>query len=228
MEFIIIILVLIIVDIVLRIIFSFNMKSLKDIGKDEYLDNETSKYPENIDICKYYLKKLDNQSVKIEENKNSNSTLYLVSSNKIFIADLKDSYTRIQTIAHECLHSVQNKKLLWFNFIFSNIFLLYFIIIFMLELFNVLPYKMMFLGILSIFGLVYYSVRMYLENDAMINAKFLARDYMQDVKISDEADIDKIFIKYTELNDIGIKGVNFKFIENVLFKVLLFSIVCLF
>ena len=125
MEFIIIILVLIIVDIVLRIIFSFNMKSLKDIGKDEYLDNETSKYPENIDICKYYLKKLDNQSVKIEENKNSNSTLYLVSSNKIFIANLKDSYTRIQTIAHECLHSVQNKKLLWFNFIFSNIFLLY-------------------------------------------------------------------------------------------------------
>lgn len=228
MEFIIIILVLIIIDVALRIIFSFNMKSLKDIGNDEYLDNETSKYPENIDICKYYLKKLDNESVKIEENKNSNSTLYLVASNKIFIADLKDSYTRIQTIAHECLHSVQDKKLLWLNFIFSNIFLLYFIIIFILELFNVLPYKMMFLGILSIFGLVYYSVRMYLENDAMIKAKFLAKEYMEDINISNKDDIDKIVKKFEKLNDIGIKCTNFKFMENIFLKILLFSIVCLF
>lgn len=228
MEFIIIILVLIIIDLALRIIFSFNMKSLKDMGNDEYLDNETSKYPENIDICKYYLKKLDNESVKIEENKNSNSTLYLVASNKIFIADLKDSYTRIQTIAHECLHSVQDKKLLWLNFIFSNIFLLYFIIIFILELFNVLPYKMMFLGILSIFGLVYYSVRMYLENDAMIKAKFLAKEYMEDINISNKDDIDKIVKKFEKLNDIGIKCTNFKFMENIFLKILLFSIVCLF
>lgn len=198
------------------------------MGNDEYLDNETSKYPENIDICKYYLKKLDNESVKIEENKNSNSTLYLVASNKIFIADLKDSYTRIQTIAHECLHSVQDKKLLWLNFIFSNIFLLYFIIIFILELFNVLPYKMMFLGILSIFGLVYYSVRMYLENDAMIKAKFLAKEYMEDINISNKDDIDKIVKKFEKLNDIGIKCTNFKFMENIFLKILLFSIVCLF
>lgn len=137
--------------------------------------------------------------------------MYLVTSNKIFIANLKNSYTRIQTIAHECLHSIQNKKLLWFNFIFSNIYLLYFAIIFLLGIFKVLLYKMLFMAIFLILSLVYYAVRTYLENDAMIKARFLAKEYMEDVKISTKEEIDKIIARYDELNDIGIKFTNFQF-----------------
>ena len=110
MELIILLIIMIIIYLISRYIFDVNIKKIKQIGEDKELDKLTQKYPENIEICKWYLKKLKNENVKIEEDKNSNTTLYLVTSNKIFIADLKESYTRIQTIAHECLHSIQSKK----------------------------------------------------------------------------------------------------------------------
>ena len=221
MEFIVLLIIVVIIYFILRYIFDFNMKKIKEIGEDKELDELTQKYPENIEICKDYLKKLNNENVKIEEDKNSNSTLYLVMNNKIFIANLKDSYTRIQTIAHECLHSIQSKKLLCFNFIFSNIYLAYFFIICILAIFKVLPYKMMFLSILIIFGFVFYAVRTYLENDAMIKARFLAKEYMQEKGISSQEEIDKIVKKYDELNDIGIKCTNFQLLSNVILKIVI-------
>ena len=151
--------------------------------------------------------------------------MYLVTSNKIFIADLKESYTRIQTIAHECLHSIQSKKLLWFNFIFSNIYLIYFYIICILAILKILPYNMMFLAILIILGSIYYAVRTYLENDAMIKARFLAKEYMQELKISSNEEIEQIVNKYDELNDIGIKTTNFQFLSKVLIKTMIFIII---
>ena len=225
MKFIILLIIVVIIYFILRFIFDVNIKKLKQIGEDKELDEITKKYPENVESCKYYLKKLDNENVKIEEDKNSNATLYLVTSNKIFIANLKNSYTRIQTIAHECLHSIQSKKMLWFNFIFSNIYLLYFFIICILAIFKVLPNKMIFLFILILFGLVFYAVRTYLENDAMIKALYLAKDYMQEIKISGQEEIEKIVKKYEELNNIGIKYTNFKFLSNAIFKVIILMII---
>lgn len=222
MEFLVLLIIVIIGYLVLRFMFDVNIKKIKQIGENKELDELTEKYPENVEICKYYLKKLNNENVKIEEDKNSNATLYLVMSNKIFIANLKNSYTRIQTIAHECLHSIQSKKLLWFNFIFSNIYLVYFFIICILAVFKVLPYKMMFLSILIILGFIFYSVRTYLENDAMIKARFLAKDYMQQEGISSQEEIDKIVGKYDELNDAGIKYTNFQLLSSVLLKIIIF------
>ena len=221
MEFIVLLIIVVIIYFILRFMFDFNMKKIKEIGEDKELDKLTQKYPENIEICKAYLKKLNNENVKIEEDKNSDATLYLVMSNKIFIANLKDSYTRIQTIAHECLHSIQSKKLLWFNFIFSNIYLVYFFIICVLAIFKILPYKMLSLSILIIFGFVFYAVRTYLENDAMIKARFLAKEYMQEKGISTQEEIDKIVNKYDELNDIGIKCTNFQLLSNVFLKIVI-------
>lgn len=225
MEYIVLLIIAIIIFIILGIMFDVNIKKIKQIGEDKELDILTQKYPENIEICKGYLRKLKNENVKIVEDENSNATLYLVTSNKIFIANLKNSYTRIQTIAHECLHSIQNKKLLWFNFIFSNIYLLYFAIIFLLGIFKVLPYKMLFMAIFLILSLVYYAVRTYLENDAMIKARFLAKEYMEDVKISTKEEIDKIIARYDELNDIGIKFTNFQFLSKILLKVFILVLI---
>lgn len=225
MEYIVLLIIAIIIFIILGIMFDVNIKKIKQIGEDKELDILTQKYPENREICKWYLRKLKNENVKIVEDENSNATLYLVTSNKIFIANLKNSYTRIQTIAHECLHSIQNKKLLWFNFIFSNIYLLYFAIIFLLGIFKVLPYKMLFMAIFLILSLVYYAVRIYLENDAMIKARFLAKEYMEDVKISTKEEIDKIIARYDELNDIGIKFTNFQFLSKILLKVFILVLI---
>ncbi len=225
MEFIVLLIIMILIYIVLRFMFDVNIKELKRIGEDRELDELTQKYPENIEMCKWYLKKLNNENVKIEEDKNSNATLYLVTSNKIFIANLKNSYTRIQTIAHECLHSIQSKKLLWFNFVFSNVYLIYFVVVCVLAIFKILPCKMLFLSILMLFGFVYYAVRTYLENDAMIKARFLAKEYMQEMKISDQKEIDRIVEKYDELNNVGIRITNFKFLRNVLIKNIILTLI---
>lgn len=227
MEFIVLLIIVIVMYLILRFIFDFNMKKIKELGEDKELDKLTQKYPENVEICKWYLKKLKNKNVKIEEDKNSNATLYLVMSNKIFIANLKESYTRIQTIAHECLHSIQSKKLLWFNFIFSNIYLVYFGVICILALLKILPMKMTFLSIFIVFSLVYYAVRTYLENDAMIKARFLAKEYMQEKAISTREEIDKIVNKYEELNDIGIRCTNFQFLSNILVKIIILAVIFL-
>ena len=227
MEFIVLLIIVIVVYLILRFIFDFNVKKIKELGEDKELDKLTQKYPENVEICKWYLKKLKNKNVKIEEDKNYNATLYLVMSNKIFIANLKESYTRIQTIAHECLHSIQSKKLLWFNFIFSNIYLIYFGVMCILALLKILPMKMTFLSIFIVFSLVYYAVRTYLENDAMIKARFLAKEYMQEKAISTREEIDRIVDKYDELNDIGIRCTNFKFLSNILVKIIILAVIFL-
>jgi len=102
------------------------------------------------------------------------------------------SYTRIQTIAHECLHSVQSRKLLLFNFAFSNVYVIYFIPVCGLLVFKRLPYKMMPMVIFLILSMIYYAVRVFLENDAMIKARYLAKEYLEEKKISSKEEIEKL------------------------------------
>ena len=126
MEFILVGITVLIVIVVLEYMFDYNKNTLKQIGEDEELDNLAKAYSSNIEIAKDYLKKLNNEKVKIEENEGAESSLYIAITDKILIANIQKSYTRIQTIAHECLHSIQSRKLLMFNFIFSNLSLEFF------------------------------------------------------------------------------------------------------
>lgn len=226
MEYLIILVISIIFLIILKFIFSVDIKEIKKLGENNELDNITNVFPNNITICKKYLHKLNNEKVKIEENKDGETSLYIAISDKIIIANLKNSFTRIQTIAHECLHSVQDRKILIFNNIFSNIYLLYFVIILILAILKVLPYKIMFLNIFIIFGLIYYVVRAYLENDAMIKARFLAKEYMEEEKILKQNEIDKIVKEYDKINNIGIKCVNYNLLMGILIKIIIISLIC--
>ena len=212
---------------ILALIFRINLKKVKQIGMEEELNKLSEKYPSNTEICRDILKKLGNEEVIIEEDKNSTTTLYLALTNKIFIADTKNSYTRIQTMAHECLHSIQDKKILMFNFIFSNIYMIYFALIILLTIFRVLNNSMLYLCIFLLLSMVYYMVRAFLENDAMIKAKYLAKEYMQEKSISTKDEIDKIIDGYTRLNDEGIKAVNYQLLLEILIKVIIFSVVAL-
>ena len=229
MEFLIIIILTIILLILLGYIFSINRKKILEIAKNERLDDIAKKYPNNIELCKKYLKKLDNENVKIEENKNQEASLYIAITNKIIIANVSNTYTRIQTIAHECLHSIQDRKILIFNFIFSNIYLIYYVIMCICALFNILnlQFKLMFLSIFLILGLGNYIVRMYLENDAMIKARFLAKEYMEEEKISNKEEIEEVIKGVDELNSLGMKYIHYKFFFDVMLKILIFSIICI-
>lgn len=226
MEFIIIGIIILISIIVLRFIFDYNLNQLKHIGENKELDELTRKYPSNIDMCKEYLKKLKNEKVKIEENTNAEASLYIAVTDKILIANIQKSYTRIQTIAHECLHSVQSRKLLLFNFIFSNIYLIYFFTICGLIIFKILPYKMMFLVIFLILSMIYYLVRVFLENEAMIKARYLAKEYMEEKKISSKSEIEKIVKEFDKINSIGIKCINYNFFFEIMIKTLIILILC--
>ena len=225
MEYLVIIIFLLIALVVLKIIFGYNKKQIKQFAENKELDEVAEKYPDNIEICKEYLKMLNNENVEIEEDKQAENSLYIAISNKILIANVRKSYTRIQTIAHECLHSIQDRRLLMFNFIYSNIYILYFIVISVLAILKLLPYKMIFLAILIIGGFIYYFVRSYLENDAMIKARFLAKEYMENKKISTKQEINALVNAFDRLNDIGIKSTNYLLFMNVILEILIFCVI---
>lgn len=227
MEFIIIGILAFISTLVLQHVFDYHKKELKTIGEDNELDALAKSYPTNIEMCKEYLKKLKNEKVKIEEDKNAEASLYIAVLDKILIANIQKSYTRIQTIAHECLHSIQSRKILLFNFIFSNIYLLYFVAICALLVFKVLPNKMMFLTIFLLLSIMYYAVRIYLENDAMIKARYLAKEYMQEKKISTPEEIEKLVAGFDKINDVGIKCVNYRFFMEIMLKLFILATLCL-
>lgn len=224
MEFIMIGVITLIGIIVLKFVFGYNMKELKHIGEDEELDDLAKSYPSNLEMCKEYLRKLGNEKVKIEENEGAEASLYIAITDKILIANIQKSYTRIQTIAHECLHSIQSRKLLLFNFVFSNIYLIYFVVICALLIFKILPYKMMFLAIFLILSMMYYAVRVFLENDAMIKARYLAKEYMEEKNISSSEEISKLVQGFDKINTAGIKCINYHFFMQIMFKLLVFEI----
>ena len=226
MEYCIIIIFLIVLVIILKYLFGYNKKQIEEIAKNEELDRIAKKYPDNIEMCKEYLSMLNNKNVTIEEDKTANSSLYIAITNKIVIANVKESFTRIQTIAHECLHSIQDRKILLFNFIYSNIYMLYFIVISILKICNILPYEMMFLVILLLGGFVYYFIRSYLEDDAMIKARFLAKEYMENKKISSQEEIDKIVKQFDKLNYLGIKSVNYTLSLTIMIEIIIFCAIC--
>ena len=179
MESIIYIILLLITIILLYFIFKINVKKIKGFEKNKELEKITDKFPDNVEIAKEMLQMLGNEDVKIEEAKDTGTSLYIAVTNKISIADMKNNYARIQTIAHECLHSCQDRTLLMFNFIFSNINIIYFFIISILTVFKVIHNQTFQIAILMLFMLIGFAVRSFLEIDAMTRARFFAKEYME-------------------------------------------------
>lgn len=230
MEHIIVIVIMLISVVILKIglnIHIKDIKKIKEIGYDKELNKIANKFPDNKAICEKILRKLNNEKVMIEEENNTKTSLYIAISDKIIIANIKDTFTRVQTIAHECLHSIQNRKVLLFNFIFSNISLIYFLVSIPLIFLNILG-GYIFVQIYIAGGLISYIVKAYLENDAMTKAFYLAKEYMieykeENEKITDE-DIKTLLSKMEEINKIGIPFTNFYLIFGIILKV---SILCL-
>ena len=79
MEYIVIIVISIIFLLILKYAWNIkikDIKKLKEIGYDKTLNEITNKLPENREICKTILKKLNNENVNLkeksaEENRNT-------------------------------------------------------------------------------------------------------------------------------------------------------------
>lgn len=227
MEYILISIICIIFLTMLAIILELDIKKVKELGENKELNRLTKDFPENIEICNYMLKKLNNTTVKVKEDKDSKTSLYVIVGNTITIANIRDSYTRIQTIAHECVHSIQNKKMLWFNFIYTNMYMLYFIIIILLTLFTKIQAPYVFLCILIFAGMIHYFIRSMLETEAMIKARYIAKEYMEETNICTKEECNKILTQYDNLNNVGIKLVNYYILAKDIIKVIIYCIICL-
>lgn len=228
MEYIIIIAICIVFLTILKFAWKIrikDIKQLKEIGYDKELKDLTDKLPENKEICKTILKKLDNEKVEIKESESNTASFYLVLNNSILIANIKDTFTRVQTIAHECLHSIQNRRTLLFNFIYSNIYIIYFLCICILSLLRLNEYKMLHLFILTIMSFIYYAIRSYLEMDAMTKAKPLAKEYLQEEGTLTKEEQDKIVENYEKINEIGIKLTNYKLVINCTIKIIIYTVI---
>ena len=222
-----IIIISVISIIVIQIMMGINAKKLKKIALDENLNKIAEKYPSNEEICKTILKKINNTEIKIEESKNSDATIYLALQNKIIIGDTHKSFTRIQTMAHECLHSIQNKRMLIFNFVFSNIYLLFYFVSIVFLVLKKVTDKMLLANIFLILSFIYYVVKIYLENDAMIKAEYLAKEYMEEQKISTQEEIEKMVIGFKNINRQCIKGTSANIFIKIMIKLIIFSVLAL-
>ncbi len=222
----IIYIVLLILTIVLfKFVFKINLNKAKYLRQNKEAEKITDKFPENIEVAKEMLQMLGNEGVKIEEAKNTETSLYIAITNKISIADMKNNYARIQTIAHECLHSCQDRILLLFNFIFSNINMIYFLVITILTLFKVVNNQILQIAILMLFTLIQFAVRSFLEIDAMTRAKFLAKEYMEKKNLCCEEEKETLLKEYDKINKVGIPFTIDNLLTNGLIRVLIYTII---
>ena len=230
MEEIITIIICLIIIIITKVSLNIRLKDLKQIKSrsNEDLDNLSNKFPKDVEICRDILKKLDNTSnVRIVFNEEYSSCLYTVYNNTITIGKFKENYMKIQTIAHECIHSCQDKKMLWSNFMISNILNLYYIIIVILAIINKLPYTNIFLIILAGISFIQNVTRNTLEIDAMTKAPFVAKEYLENNNILTKQEQEKLLKEYNEVNKIGIPFTNYSLLFKNLVKIIICSILIL-
>ena len=227
MENIIYVVLLIITIVLFKYIFKINLKKAKSLQENKELEKTTDKFPDNIQIAKEMLDMIGNKDVKIEEAKNTKTSLYIAITNKISIADMKNNYARIQTIAHECLHSCQDRTLLLFNFIFSNLNIIYFLAITILTIFKVINSQMLQMAILMLFTLIQFAVRSFLEIDAMTRAKYLAKEYIERKKLCTDEEKETLLKEYDKINKVGIPFVVDNLLTSGLIRVLIYAIISL-
>lgn len=140
---------------------------------------------------------------------------------------MKNNYSRIQTIAHECLHSCQDRTILLFNFFFSNINMIYFFIISILTIFKIINNQTIQIAILMLFTLIQFSVRSFLEIDAMTRARFLAKEYIEKKKLCTDEEKEILLKEYEKINKIGIPFVIDNLLTAGLFRNLIYTVICI-
>lgn len=204
MEAIVVVALMLVSIVLFKFIFKIDFKKIEPLKENKELEELTDKFPENVQVAKEMLEMLGNSKIKIEEAKNTQTSLYIAVTDKISIADMKNNYARIQTIAHECLHSVQDRRLLLFNFIFSNIIILYWLTIAILTITKVIQNTFIPMFVLLLLTTIKFAVRGFLEIDAMTKSRYLAEKYIKSKNIITEKETEQLLERYDEINKLGV------------------------
>ncbi len=227
MEYIVIIFLIIMSIIVFKIVFKVRIKEIKRVNENKELEEFTNKFPENRKVTEEILDMMENKEVTIEEEKDTKTSLYIAITNKIIISDMKNNYGRIQTIAHECVHSCQDRTLLLFNFIFANLNNVYFLVISILTLCSVIHNYMLQISILTILFLIEFSVRGFLEVNAMTKSRFVAEKYIDKKNILLNSEKEKLLKEYDKINNVGIPFTLFYLFSKGLIKIFIYTMIAI-
>lgn len=201
---------------ILIIGLNIKLKDLKELKKTNASEENLKlieDVPDNIEICKEILKKFNNSKVIIENKTDEKSSYYIAISNKIIIGNISNSFSRIQTVIHECIHSIQDRRVLIANYVLSSISNIYFLILIITAIINRISLKLF----MSFFILQFicYVIRSFLENDAMIRAEYETEKYLKEKDSKNEKEIIE---KYKNMNKIGIKLYNFVLYAKIIIK----------
>jgi len=71
------------------------------------------------------------------------------------------------------------------------------------------------------------SSLVFLENDAMIKAQYIAKEYMQEQAVATEEEVNKIFEGFQNLNKGLIKGTNCNLFTGIMIKLAIFNTLAL-
>lgn len=200
MNYTIILITSLIILVVLKIVIGANISKVKKIGNNKEIEEIVNKFPDNIKICNDILNDI-NKKVKIKEDENSKTSYYVVVTDTIIIGKV-NSPARIQTTIHECIHSMQNKKTLIFNYIYSNLYNLYFLILLVLFATNKINSQLLHVFIFFMISVLWFVIRSYLEIDAMIRAEYETEKYIDKINILNLVEKNKLMEYYRNLNKI--------------------------
>ena len=224
MSYIIIFIICIIIWGVLYKLLGTKKKDIETLKENKELGEMVKKFPSNEEIGKSILKALNNETTVVKQTEGK-ETLYVVATNSILLGKGEENYTRIQTIAHECLHSVQNKKIQWFNFIYSNLFFITYIVLLILVITKIVKTPFLTFPIILILSFVYYIIRSNLEAEAMYKAPFLAKQYIENQKKISKEETEKLIQEYQKITNIGVPFTELALFSSCMIKILFFLIV---
>lgn len=177
---------------------------------NEKLHEINNKLPSNKEICEEILNEYDNKNTKIVLDESIKSSYYVFLNDTIYLVNnpnIKNADYRVVLIAHECRHSLQSKLLQKLNFLFSNLELILFIILFVISIFKLINIQMLLLYILLSFCSIIF--RFILEFDAVKKSIVISKKYIEN-KLSKE--------------DAKIIDLSFSSKVNILFPIMLFKL----
>ncbi len=224
MEYIICFIGILIMLGIVYILMGTRIKELKRLKNKPEYDAITAKLADNMTLGKLILTKLGNQHTIIEET-NDLQTLYIAISDKITVSKEEKNYTRVQTLVHECIHSIQPRKILLFHFIFGNIYFLSIFVVSILTIFHMIPNKILTFNILLIMAILFFTVKIYLELDAMTRAPFITEKILKENESISEEEKRKLQKGYQEVNKIAVPYSVFVMLFNVCIPIAIYLLI---
>ena len=83
----------------------------------------------------------------------------------------------------------------------------------------------MYLIILIFASFIHYIIRFTLENDAMIKAKYIAKEYIEENNILNKEEETKLLEEYDRINKIGIPFMNYYTISMNIVKIIIYAFI---